>query len=107
MRKVGNANVVIGEQGRHVSPWRCRIMRTWISPETTGNATSPTASACKNVREAIEMTKDEKRAMDARGITCQSKDVFCYKEFRYERLAVAVSYAEIDADRPRLGGGNA
>lgn len=107
MRKVGNANVVIGEQGLPVSPWRCRIMRTWISPETTGNATSPTASACKNVREAIEMTKDEKRTIDAHGITCQWIDFFSYKEFRYERLADAVRYVEIDADRPRLGGGNA
>jgi hypothetical protein len=52
------------------------------------------------------MTKDDKQAMGAHGITCKSKDVYYYKDFRYERLADAVRYAEIDADRPRLEGGN-
>ena len=52
------------------------------------------------------MTKDEKKAMDVHGITCKSKDVFYYKDFRYERLVDAVRYAEIDADRPVPEGGN-
>jgi hypothetical protein len=52
------------------------------------------------------MTKDDKQAMGAHGITCKSKDVYYYKDFRYERLADAVRYAEMDADRPRLEGGN-
>ena len=51
------------------------------------------------------MTKDEKQAMDVHGITCKPKDVYYYKEFRYERLADAVRYAEINADRPGLEGG--
>jgi len=52
------------------------------------------------------MTKDEKQAMVAHDITCRSKDVYYYKDFKYDRLADAVRYAEIDADRPRLEGGN-
>lgn len=47
------------------------------------------------------MTKDEKQSMDAYGITCKSKDVFYYKDYRYERLADAVRFAEIDAERRR------
>ena len=47
------------------------------------------------------MTKDEKQSMDAHGITCKSKDVFYYKDYRYERLADAVRFAEIDAERRR------
>ena len=81
-------------------------MRTWILPDTIGTATNPTAGACKHVHQVIEMTKDERQAMDAHGITCKPKDVYYYKDFRYERLADAVHYAEIDADRPRLEGGN-
>ena len=52
------------------------------------------------------MTKDDKQSTDAHGITCKSKDVYYYKNFRYDRLADAVRYAEIDAERPRLKGGN-
>ena len=42
--------------------------------------------------------------MDALGITCKSKDVYHYKDFRYERLADAVRYAEIDAEQLRADG---
>ena len=51
------------------------------------------------------MTKDDKHNMDAHGITCKSKDVYHYKDFRYDRLVDAVLYAEIDADRTRRDGG--
>jgi hypothetical protein len=54
----------------------------------------------------IEVTKDENQAMDAHGITCKPNNVYYYKVFRYERLADAVRYAEIEAERPRLEGEN-
>ena len=82
-------------------------MLIWISPDTIGTVINLTASACKHVHQVTEMTKDDKQAMDAHGITRKSKDVYYYKDFRYERLADAVRYAEIDADRPQLEGGNA
>jgi hypothetical protein len=58
------------------------------------------------VHQVTEMTKDDKQAMDTHGITCKSKDVYYYEDFRYERLADAVRYAEIDTERRRLKGGN-
>lgn len=48
------------------------------------------------------MIKDDKQNMDAHGITYESKSVYHYKDFRYERLADAVRYAEIDAERRHL-----
>lgn len=50
------------------------------------------------------MTNDDKRAMDAHGITSKSRDVYYYKDFKYERLADAVRFAEIDAERRRPQG---
>ena len=52
------------------------------------------------------MTKDDKRDMDAHGITCKSKKVYHYKDFKYDRLADAVRYAEIDSERCRLNDDN-
>ena len=52
------------------------------------------------------MTKDDKQTMDAHDITCKSKSIYQYKSFKYERLADAVRYAEIDAERPCLKDGN-
>ncbi len=52
------------------------------------------------------MNMKDKQSMDTHGITCKSKDVYYYKDFRYERLADAVRYAEIDTERRRLNGGN-
>jgi hypothetical protein len=52
------------------------------------------------------MTRDEKQAMDVHGITCKQKDVDYYKGFRYERLADAVHYAEINANWPGPKGRN-
>ena len=51
------------------------------------------------------MTKEDKQSMDAHGITCKSKDVYHYKNFKYDRLADAVRYAEIDAERHQPEGG--
>ena len=51
------------------------------------------------------MTKDGKQTMDAHGIACKSKIFYYYNDFRYERLADAVRYAEIDAEQPRLKDG--
>lgn len=45
------------------------------------------------------MTKKERQTMEDHGITCGSEDVYYYKDFRYQRLADAVSYAKIDAAR--------
>jgi hypothetical protein len=51
------------------------------------------------------MTKEDKQSMDAHGITCKSKDVYYYKNFKYGRLADVVHYAEIDAERHQPEGG--
>ena len=56
----------------------------------TGNAINPTERASRHVHQATAMTKDEKQSMDAHGITSKSKDVYYYKDFRYDRLADAV-----------------
>lgn len=45
------------------------------------------------------MTKKDQQAMDVHGITCAQKDVYYYKDFKYDRLADAVRFAEIDAGR--------
>jgi len=37
--------------------------------------------------------------MEKHGITCGSEDIYYYKDFRYQRLADAVSYAKIDSVR--------
>ena len=60
----------------------------------------------KHVHQVTEMTKDDKKAMDTHGITRKSKDVYYYKDFKYDRVADAVRYAEIDTERRRLNGGN-
>lgn len=52
------------------------------------------------------MTKYDRQAMDTHGITSGSKDVYYYKNFKYDRLADAVRYAEIDTERLKLKGEN-
>lgn len=42
------------------------------------------------------MTKADKQTMEAHGITCTLKNVYFYKHFKYDRLADAVRYAQID-----------
>ena len=44
-------------------------------------------------------------AMEAHGITCAPKNVYFYKDFKYDRLDDAVRYAEIDASRIQKTGG--
>jgi len=106
MGKVGNVNAAFDPSRRHVSLWRCRRTRIWISPDTIGIVINPTASAGEHVHQVTEMTKDDKQTMDAHDITCKSKSIYQYKSFKYERLADAVRYAEIDAERPCLKDGN-
>ncbi len=47
------------------------------------------------------MTEKDKQAMAAHGITCANRNVYFYKDFKYDRLDDAVRYAEIDARRAR------
>ena len=47
------------------------------------------------------MNDDEKKLMQAYGIQFARKNVYSYKEFKYERLDDAIRYAEIDAQRNR------
>ena len=47
------------------------------------------------------MNAKDRQAIEAHGITCASRSVYSYKEFKYDRLADAVRYAEIDARRIR------
>ena len=47
------------------------------------------------------MNKKDKQTMEAHGITCAPKNVYRYKNFKYDRLDDAVRYAEIDARRVR------
>jgi hypothetical protein len=51
------------------------------------------------------MTKDDKLAMETHGITSESKDVYHFKNYTYDRLADAVRYAKFDTERRRLKGG--
>lgn len=37
--------------------------------------------------------------MEAHGITCGTRNVYFYKDFKYDRLEDAVRYAETDARR--------
>ena len=52
------------------------------------------------------MNKKDKQTMEAHGITCARKNVYLYKNFKYDRLDDAVRYAEIDAGRVREIDGN-
>jgi hypothetical protein len=52
------------------------------------------------------MNKKDEQTMEAHGITCALKNVYLYKDFKYDRLDDAVRYAEIDARRVREIDGN-
>jgi hypothetical protein len=52
------------------------------------------------------MNKKDKQMMEAHGITCAPKNVYFYKDFKYDRLDDAVRYAEIDARRARKAAGD-
>jgi hypothetical protein len=45
------------------------------------------------------MNKKDQQTMEAHGITCATRQVYFYKDFKYDRLDDAVRYAEIDASR--------
>jgi len=45
------------------------------------------------------MNTKDKQTMSLYGITCAPRNVYFYKEFKYDRLEDAVRYAEIDALR--------
>jgi hypothetical protein len=46
------------------------------------------------------MTEDDKKLMDKHGITYEQRTVFFYKNYKYERLADAVNYAELANAEP-------
>ena len=51
------------------------------------------------------MDNKDRQTMDAHGITVESRNIYCYKNFKYDRLDDAVRYAEIDARRePKVKG---
>ena len=47
------------------------------------------------------MNAKDRQKMDAHGITCATRNVYSYKEYKYDRLEDAVRYSEIDARRVR------
>jgi hypothetical protein len=47
------------------------------------------------------VNKKDKQTLEAHGITCATRNVYFYKDFKYDRLDDAVRYAEIDARRVR------
>ena len=47
------------------------------------------------------MTDKDKETMATHGITYATRNVYFYKDFKYDRLDDAVRYAEIDASRGR------
>ncbi len=50
------------------------------------------------------MSEQDKTLMAEYGITSAPKTVYFYKEFRYDRLSDALSYAKSDAQRTQEGG---
>ena len=54
--------------------------------------------------EEIEMSEQEKTLMTEYGITSSPKTVYFYKEYRYDRLSDALSYAKNDTNRSQEGG---
>jgi hypothetical protein len=67
----------------------------------TGTATSLIASGRTYVRRETVVNKKDKQTLEAHGITCATRNVYFYKDFKYDRLDDAVRYAEIDARRVR------
>ena len=45
------------------------------------------------------MTEEERQTMAVHGITCETKTVFSYKGYTYDRLEDAVRYARIESRR--------
>ena len=53
-------------------------------------------------RETMMNDKD-KQTMELHGVTFAPRNVYFYKEYKYDRLEDAVRYAEIDARRASKG----
>ena len=49
------------------------------------------------------MNEQDKTLMADYGITSSPKTVYFYKDFRYDRLSDALTYAKLDAKRIQLG----
>ena len=47
------------------------------------------------------MNEQDREAMAALGISCETRNVYYYREFKYDRLEDAIRYAEIDGARAR------
>ena len=47
------------------------------------------------------MNEKDKQTMETHGITHGYRDVYFYKDYKYDRLDDAVRYAEIDTGRAR------
>jgi hypothetical protein len=93
--------VAIGSRRRRALLLRCRKTLIWTSPETIGTAISLIASGRTHVRQETVVNKKDKQMMEAHGITCANRNVYFYKDFKYDRLEDAVRYAEIDTRRVR------
>jgi hypothetical protein len=52
------------------------------------------------------MNQKDRQTMEAHGITCATKDVFFYKEYKYDRLDDAIRFAEIDTRRAQKADGD-
>ena len=52
------------------------------------------------------MNAKDRQTMDAHGITCATRKVYFYKEYKYDRLEDAVRYSKIDARRARKTDGD-
>lgn len=52
------------------------------------------------------MNAKDRQTMDSHGITCATRNVYFYKEYKYDRLEDAVRYAAIDARRARKADGD-
>ena len=52
------------------------------------------------------MNKKDEQTMEAHGITCATRKVYFFNDFKYDRLDDAVRYAEVDARRIQKTGGN-
>jgi hypothetical protein len=106
MGMAGNVIAAIKNLRQRALLLRCRRMLIWISPEMTGSATSLIASARTHVRRETVMNNKDEQTMEAHGITCATRKVYFYKDFKYDRLDDAVRYAEVDARRIQKTGGN-
>lgn len=52
------------------------------------------------------MNEKDKQKMEAHGITFESRNVYFYKDYKYDRLDDAVRYAEIVTRRTRNAAGD-